>query len=109
MPDARAAALTALSQFLVTELSVGDTLQRIAAITIEALPAAEIAGMTMLGEDGQPTTAVYTDERSPEIDTGQYESGRGPCLDAWRTKKVVRVDDLDAAAADYPEFAAAAR
>ena len=103
--DARADALAALSRFLVTDLSVGETLQRIAQITIEALPAAEVAGITMPGDDGRPTTAVYTDERSPTIDRAQYESGRGPCLDAWRTRRVVRVDDMAAARDDYPEFA----
>ena len=106
--DARADALAALSRFLVTDLSVGETLHRIAAITIEAISGAEIAGMTMLGEDEQPTTAVYTDEGSPEIDTGQYESGRGPCLDAWRRKEIVRVDDMERGAEHYPEFAALA-
>ena len=106
--EARADALAALAQFLVTDLTVGDTLHRIAQITIEALPAAEVAGITMLGDDGQPTTAVYTDELSPIIDQAQYESGRGPCLDAWRTKRVVRLDDTDVAS-DYPEFADLAR
>ena len=33
---------------------------RIAEITLEAMPSAAIVGMTMLGEDEQPTTAIYT-------------------------------------------------
>ncbi len=68
-----------------------------------------MAGISLLGEDGRPTTGVFTDQRSPDIDAAQYESGRGPCLDSWRLGKVVRLDDMDAAAADYPEFAAAAQ
>jgi len=50
-------------------------LDRIAVITLEAVPAAAVAGMSMLGEDEQPTTAVYTDEESPEIDAAQYREG----------------------------------
>lgn len=107
--DARAQALNALSRFLVSQSSMGETLARVAEITTTALPAATMAGIAVLGDDGKPTTAVFTDEAAPDIDEGQYASGRGPCLDAWREKRVVRVDDMDDAADDYPEFAKAAR
>jgi transcriptional regulator with GAF, ATPase, and Fis domain len=107
--DARAEALRALSRFLVTDVSLGDALQKVADLTTAAIQSADVAGISMLGADGQPTTAIYTDEASPGIDAAQYESGRGPCLDAWRTGNVVRVDDMDSAAGDYPEFARAAR
>jgi GAF domain-containing protein len=103
--DPRSKALSALARFQVTETSVGDTLHRIAEITLEAMPAAEVVGMTMLGADGNPTTAVYTDEDSPEIDEAQYREGRGPCLDAWRDKRVFRVDRVQDEAEHYPAFA----
>src|ERR1700680_4761020 len=102
--DPRSEALAALTQFLVTDTSVGDTLLRIAEITI---PAADVAGITMLDDGGQPTTGVYTDELSPDVDVAQYSSGRGPCLDAWHTRNVVRIKDL-ATGTEYPEFRAAA-
>jgi putative methionine-R-sulfoxide reductase with GAF domain len=105
--DARAKALSALARFQVTDATVGGTLQRIADITLEAMPAAAIVGMTMLGEDEQPTTAIYTSSDSPEIDTAQYREGRGPCLDAWRQKRVFRVSRVEDYAGPYPAFAAA--
>lgn len=105
--DPRTRALSALARFQVAEASVGDTLQRIAEITLEALPAAAVAGMTMLGEDAQPTTAVYTDADSPEIDTAQYREGRGPCLDAWRENRIFRIARVAECAGEYPAFAAA--
>lgn len=105
--DPRSEALAALTQFLVTDTSVGDTLLRIAEITINAIPAADVAGITMLDDRGQPTTGVYTDELSPDVDVAQYSSGRGPCLDAWHTRSVVRIKDL-ATGTEYPEFRAAA-
>jgi GAF domain-containing protein len=108
-PDARAQALSALARFQVTETTVGDTLRRIAEITLEAIPLAAVAGLTMLVDDGQPTTAVYTDPLSPEIDAAQYREGRGPCLDAWRERRILRVPDLDAAQHAYPAFVAACR
>lgn len=103
--DASAQALRALSRFLISETSMGDTLLKVSQITTDALPAAEMAGIAVLGEDGKPTTGIFTDQKAPEIDTAQYESGNGPCLDAWRTGRVVRLDDMTLAAQDYPEFA----
>lgn len=105
--DPRARALHALARFQVTDATVGETLHHLAEITIDAIPAAEIAGMTMLDADGRPTTAVYTAEDSPEIDAAQYAEGRGPCLDAWRENRIVRIDDTTTTTEEYPAFTAA--
>jgi GAF domain-containing protein len=103
--DSRAQALQALSGFLVADISLSDTLLRVSQITADAMPAAEMAGISLLDDDGKPTTAIFTDERSPQVDAGQYASGVGPCLDAWRLKQVVRIDDMDMVLRDYPAFA----
>jgi len=105
--DASAQALSALSQFVVSKSTMAETLLRVSQITTDALPAADIAGISLLGEDGNPTTGVFTDPDAPEIDAAQYSSGRGPCLDSWRLRQIVRIDDISRADA-YPEFAAAA-
>src|SRR5438552_3093277 len=94
--DPRAEALSTLSRFVVAELSLGETLNQVAAVAVKAIDVAEIAGISMLDTDGRAKTRVYTDESSPEIDQAQYDSGRGPCLDAWRTGKVVRIEDTTA-------------
>ncbi|HEV2069258.1 MAG TPA: GAF and ANTAR domain-containing protein [Acidimicrobiales bacterium] len=107
MSQPRSQALHALSQFLVADLPVGETLRQVADISVAALPGAEFVGITTLDEDECPTTAVFTDEQSPVIDQAQYETGRGPCLDAWRTKRVIRLDDLERVDADYGEYAEA--
>ena len=109
LSEAPAQALRALSQFLVAERSMGETLLRVSEITTDAVPSAEMAGITMLGANGRPTTAVFTDKEAPEIDTAQYESGAGPCLDAWRSRQVVRIDEMAGAGDRYPEFARAAK
>jgi hypothetical protein len=105
--DSRAKALSALARFQVTEATVVGTLSRIAEITLEAVPSAAVVGVTMLGEDGQPTTGIYTSRESSEIDGAQYREGKGPCLDAWRHKKVFRLGRVDRCASQYPAFAAA--
>ena len=107
--DAQAQALRALSNFLVAKTSMGDTLLDVSRITVDAMPAAEMAGISLLGENGRPTTGIFTDDEAPDIDSAQYESGRGPCLDSWREGRVVRLDDMEAAKGDYPEFAKAAQ
>jgi GAF domain-containing protein len=108
MSDPRREALSALSHFLVSDCSMGDTLLRVSQITTDAIPSAEMAGISVLGDDGKPTTAVFTDEQAPEIDSAQYDAARGPCLDAWREKRVVRIDHMTGAIDRYPEFAKAA-
>jgi transcriptional regulator with GAF, ATPase, and Fis domain len=105
--DARAKALSALARFQVTDATVGETLHRIAELTLDAIPAAAVVGMTMLGDDGQPVTGVYTDKDSPEIDAAQYRESKGPCLDAWRQKRAVRVDRVERDADKYPAFSRA--
>jgi GAF domain-containing protein len=107
MMQPRADALRALSQFLVSNASIGDTLRQVADICVAAVPSASFVGITMLDDSERPTTAVFTDEEAPEIDQAQYDTGRGPCLDAWRTKFTIRLDDLGAVDGDYAAFAEA--
>jgi GAF domain-containing protein len=38
---------------------------------------------------------VFTDEVVPDIDAAQYETGSGPCLDAFRHQQVFRIDDTE--------------
>ncbi|HEY2332772.1 MAG TPA: GAF and ANTAR domain-containing protein [Acidimicrobiales bacterium] len=94
-----------LSRFLVTQVTLGDTLRHVAEIAISAIPGADIAGISMLGQDGKPTTGVYTDEASPLIDAGQYLRGQGPCLDAWSQQRPILVADVRLAGDAYPDFA----
>src|SRR5436190_5601738 len=105
MPVRRRSLRWRVSRWLTAPL--GDTLDRIAVVTLEALPSAAVAGMSVLGEDEQPTTAIYTDEESPEIDAAQYREGKGPCLDAWRYNRVIRVDRVEDWAETYPGFVTA--
>lgn len=96
MPDrseALAASLRALSQFLVGEETPRAALLRIAQIGEAALPGAVATGLTLLDE-GRPHTAVFTVEKAPEVDQLQYDEGDGPCLSAYRSGTVVRIDSL---------------
>jgi GAF domain-containing protein len=82
--------LADLSRLLVNEEPLEDTLLRVAHLACRNLGGADVAGLTLL-RDGKTATAVFTDPTSPEIDTAQYRTGRGPCLDALREQRVFRI------------------
>jgi GAF domain-containing protein len=90
-PDHLTEGIAELSRLLVNEEALDDTLQRVADLACRNLGGADLAGVTLL-RDGRPTTAVFTDPTSPEIDSAQYETGVGPCLDAWRHQRVFRIE-----------------
>jgi GAF domain-containing protein len=92
----------ALSQFFVHDGTLGETLHRVAELACEAGPA-DMAGITMLVED-TPSTGVFTDPEAVEIDQSQYRSGRGPCLEAFRTQETYRIEST-ATETRWPEFA----
>ena len=99
-------AFGALSQFFVDDGTLGDTLLRVAQLACAAIKPADLAGLTMLA-DGKPATGVFTDQDAPDIDAAQYASGHGPCLEAFRTQQIYRIDDT-AADQRWPEFSRAA-
>ena len=101
-------AVRAVSLFLVAEAPLGETLDRIAVVARDAVASAVAAGITLLDERERPTTKVWTDELSPAIDQAQYADGAGPCLDAYREGRIIRVDDTREAVDRWPGYSAAA-
>jgi GAF domain-containing protein len=94
--------LVELSKFFVGDKTMLDTLHRVAALAVDAMEPAEYCGLTML-VDGELRTGVFTDPEAPEIDKAQYESGSGPCLDAFRTGEIFRIEST-VADGPWPEF-----
>ena len=98
--------LEAMSRFFVGDATLKDTLHRVSELACEAVPSADIVGITMLVE-GRPRTAAFTDDTAPQIDAAQYETGVGPCLDAFRYQQVFRIEDMDKDK-QWPPFSEAA-
>ena len=92
--DSLSNGVEAMSRFFVGDATLGDTLHRVSELACAALSTADMVGITMLVE-GRPRTAVFTDEDAAQIDAAQYETGIGPCLDAFRHRQVYRIDDMD--------------
>jgi GAF domain-containing protein len=100
-------ALLNLSRVNLTEgADLESLLDRVADLAVTQLEGCDMAGVTMMGVEG-PTTAVFTDAVAPDIDVAQYRTGQGPCLDAFRSGKILRIDDT-ANDDRWPDFAAAA-
>ncbi|MBW8825703.1 MAG: GAF and ANTAR domain-containing protein [Acidobacteria bacterium] len=98
--------LAALSRFFVGDGTLEETLSRVTYLAVDAIPPADFAGITMMVE-GRHRTAIFTDETAPEIDEAQYNSGEGPCLDAFREQQIRRIDST-LADGPWPQFRLAA-
>ena len=73
---------------------------------VEQSPGAEACGLT-LEQAGRGLTVTYSGELAARGDERQYELDDGPCLEALRTRSVVRVRDLaeEDRWGDYPRRA----
>jgi GAF domain-containing protein len=100
--DDVAMAMHELAQLLVGEEGVESTLQRISDLAARVIPDCDAAGVTLY-LDGKYVTAAYTDQRTLEVDEGQYTRDEGPCLQAMRDRAVLRID-VEEAADRWPEF-----
>jgi GAF domain-containing protein len=105
-PYELATAIRTLSRLLLTEETLETTLSRVAGLACRTLDACDMASVTMIN-DGRPSTPVQTDPEAGDLDSAQYRSGRGPCLDAYRARRVVR-GAIPAHADRWPEFTAPA-
>jgi GAF domain-containing protein len=97
-------AVETVAQFLVADVPLGQTLERIATLARDAIGTTAAAGITLADERGRRGTHVFTDEISPDVDQGQYDDESGPCLDALREGRVVLVPDTGVVADRWPSF-----
>ena len=101
-PFEPAAGVSGLAHVVVPNEDVDATLQRVADLAVQEVDDCDMAGITLL-RDGVAVTAVFTDPEAPEIDTAQYESGSGPCLDAFRSGEILQIADT-ASETRWPGF-----
>lgn len=81
---------------LLTKDKVEPAIAFLAEAVKEATPGTIGAGITLIDQDGSAISTGTTDAIAGELDAVQYRCGEGPCLTAWATSKVVRIDDLEA-------------
>jgi hypothetical protein len=67
-----------LAGMLLGEASPLEVLEHVASLGCQAVPAAEMAGLTLAAVDGGPKTIVATNRVAPAIDQAQYERAQRP-------------------------------
>ena len=87
-------AIRQMASFSVVDNVLPDILTRVAALANETIEGSAFTGLTM-AVDGRLQTPVFTDEAAPEIDSAQYETGIGPCLDTYRDGLVNQIPSTD--------------
>lgn len=100
-------AVRSLSRLLLAEETLEDTHGRVASLACRTLPPCDMASVTIIN-GGRPSTPIHTDPRAGDLDSAQYRSSRGPCLEAYNDQRVVR-EKISENADRWPEFSAAAQ
>jgi GAF domain-containing protein len=106
-PESFAESLLALNQLIENEESLADSLARVAYLACQSPIGADNAGVT-IRRNGSPATAAFYGDAALALDSAQYSSSEGPCLTAYLTGEVIRLDPIETAATKWPAFAAAA-
>jgi GAF domain-containing protein len=99
--------LQQLAEVLQTQRTLGAALAGIAEAATVSVPGCDAASIA-LSVSGRPSTAAITARAALELDMLQYDTHDGPCLTAFRSMSMVRVDLIEDGDA-FPHFAVAAR
>jgi GAF domain-containing protein len=105
--ESAADAIESLQSLFAFEEPLDETLRQIAVAAAGAIVDADQVSITVL-DTPSPRTVAYTDERVVTLDAAQYESNRGPCLQAAGTQLPVRAV-MDEEQDRWPEFVTLAR
>ena len=88
-----AVAFAEIARTLFSDPTVEGTLQQIAGFAVATVEGCDAAGISLL-MGTEVTTPVWSDAVALEIDTVQYETGEGPCLDVITNEATVYAEDL---------------
>lgn len=83
--------LARIRGLLLTEEKVDKAVQLLAEGIRDAFPGSAGAGVSLIDEQGNRTSAGATDPLVIQGDQSQYRLGEGPCLSAWATEQTVIV------------------
>ncbi|MBT2585582.1 GAF and ANTAR domain-containing protein [Arthrobacter sp. ISL-95] len=85
--------LARIRGLLLTEEKVDRAVQLLAEGIRDAFPGSAGAGVSLIDEQGNRTSAGATDPLVIQGDQSQYRLGEGPCLSAWATEQTVIVSN----------------
>lgn len=83
-----------MSAVMLGEDTGGSAVQILTSLSLNAVPNASGAGVTLVDAHGAKTSVAATSDNVLEADALQYHLNQGPCLDACLQGAPARVDDL---------------
>jgi GAF domain-containing protein len=86
------AALSQMAGLVLSRETVDTALELVTRLAATATTGTLGAAVTVVDEHGKRSRAA-SDQTVEQADALQYEYDEGPCLTAWRTREVVRIDD----------------
>jgi GAF domain-containing protein len=92
--DELAGVFARMSGLLLSSRTVDTALEVLTVLVTETIRESDGAGVTLLDEHGDRTTAAATEAIVTHLDGLQYELDEGPCITAWENRTAVRVADL---------------
>lgn len=95
-PGEQPTAFTHVTGMHLSVQDVSTAVHQLARAAHEMIPTAAGTGVSLLDEDGARGTIASTDSAVEVADALQYELGMGPCLSAWTTGQIQRIDDTTA-------------
>ncbi|MEX5258271.1 GAF domain-containing protein [Kocuria arenosa] len=78
---------------LLSQESATSAVEQLAEVAQDVVDSAIGAGASLIDDQGHTMSTGTTDAVAEAGDTLQYELGEGPCLSAWATESLQRVDD----------------
>ena len=85
-------ALSQMSGLVLSRETVDTALELVTSLAATATAGTLGAAVTVVDEHGKRSKAA-SNAAAEQADALQYEFDEGPCLTAWRTRELVRIDD----------------
>jgi GAF domain-containing protein len=95
-----------MAGMLLSGESANSVLEAVTSLAQRVLPNCDAASISLVS-DGRTTTPVCSHDLARDVDQSQYDTGEGPCLQAIRTGRVMRIDSV-ADSSLWPEFSSRA-
>ena len=101
-PAEAADAFAQLGRIVLGEQPLASILEQVVHIAKQVLPAPVEASITFIAGD-EPATVAFTAQTAVDLDERQYETERGPCLDAAASGHLISIADM-ATETRWPRF-----
>ncbi|WP_052667636.1 GAF and ANTAR domain-containing protein [Nitriliruptor alkaliphilus] len=93
-PVAYLSSIEELAGLLVEDTGLIELLEQVLELTSRAIEASAAVSVTVVDDDGAHATAAASSQDARDVDDAQYEFDEGPCVEALRTGREHRFDDL---------------